>query len=88
MRVDAYSKVNQVYQTASINKNKASSKTFKNDKIELSTQGQDYQLAKKAIAETPDIREDVVASLKSRISSGTYEVCVEDFAAKLVQDCE
>ena len=33
----------------------------------------------------PDVRQNLVNSLKERIDNGTYEVDVEDFAGKLLE---
>lgn len=43
------------------------------------------KLQKKAVAETPDIREDKVARLKTRVESGSYKVDSGDFASKLLE---
>ena len=50
--------------------------------------GKDIQWAKKAVAESSDVREDVVAPIKARIQSGTYEVSADSFADKLIQKFE
>ena len=42
------------------------------------------QVAKNALAATPDVREARVNDIKSRLENGTYEVSVDDFAAKLM----
>ena len=58
------------------------------DKLQLSSLGKDIQWAKKAVAESSDVREDVVAPIKARIQSGTYEVSADSFADKLIQKFE
>lgn len=83
MRIDAYNQISQIYQAsrpASANKASASKKT---DKLEISQFGKDYQIAKQAVAAAPDIREDKVADVKSRVESGNYDVSADEFAAKL-----
>ncbi len=85
MRIDAYNQISQIYQTKSkpsVNKKGSVKGT---DKVEISQFGRDYQVAKQAVAAASDIREDKVADLKARIEAGTYEVSVEDFAAKLAE---
>ena len=83
MRADAYNQINQIYQASrkpAAGKTKASKGT---DRLEISQVGKDYQIAKQAVAATPDIREDKVASVKARIESGDYDVSAEALAEKL-----
>ena len=44
-----------------------------------------YQVAKTAVSQASDIREDKVAQLKSMIDAGTYSVEPGDFASKLLE---
>ena len=44
-----------------------------------------YQVAKSAVSEASDIREDRVAQLKERLDSGNYNVDMNDFANKLLE---
>ena len=87
MRIDAYNQIQQIYGNKSIKKTeekRVSSSSFK-DQLLLSAAGKDAQIAKQAVANTPDVREDVVASLKEQIDSGTYEVSADDLAGKLLE---
>ena len=85
MRIEAYSQIQQVYGTSKVNK---STKTQKSggasDSLNISSIGKDIQIAKKAVKEAPDVREDVTARLKKAIQDGTYDVSGEDFADKLL----
>lgn len=85
MRIEAYNQIAQLY---SVNKPTQTSKTSRpgmgSDQVQISSLGRDMQVAKKAAAETSDIREDRVAELKSRIDSGTYSVDTKDFASMLL----
>lgn len=85
MRIDAYTQITQVYNTEKKNNIKQNIKTNKNDEVEISQQGRDYQIAKKAVADTSDVREDVIAKYKSEIQSGTYDVSASDFANKVIE---
>lgn len=67
---------------------KGSGNTGKKDEVQISQAGRDYQVAKQAVAEAPDIRADKVAALKSSIASGSYKVETGDFAAKLIERYE
>ena len=85
MRIDAYTQITQVYSTEKKNNIKQNIKTTKNDEVEISQQGRDYQIAKKAVADTSDVREDLVAKYKSEIQSGKYDVSANDFANKVIE---
>ena len=75
MRIDAYSAVNQVYQTnMQTKKETVEKKTSRDDKIEISQVGKDMTVAKKAISEAPDLREDKVKAIKEQMEAGTYSV--------------
>ena len=96
MRIDAYNQVNQVYQTSKLAKSQkaygASQTSFGYDQLQISKTGQDYQIAKQAVAGTSDIREDNIppggesgAQMKERVANGSYNVDTEDFASKLLE---
>jgi len=86
MRIDAYNQVQQIYGTKKLTKTekKASGASFK-DQLMLSATAQDASVAKKALAATPDVRQNLVSSIKERIDHNTYEVDMEDFAGKLLE---
>ena len=44
--------------------------------------------AKAAVAGSPDIREELTASVKAQVNNGTYSVDNATFAAKLLQKYE
>lgn len=85
MRIEAYNQINQIYNTEKTNKLKQSVKTGSNDKVEISQKGRDYQIAKKAVADTADVREDLVEEYKDKIQSGNYNVSAGDFANKVIE---
>lgn len=85
MRIDAYSAVNQVYQTNMQTKKETTEKKIsRDDKIEISQVGKDMTVAKKAISEASDIREDKVKAIKEQMEAGTYSVSSEAIADKLI----
>ena len=88
MRIEAYTQVQKLYDTNKTKKAAVGSSVNVSDKLQLSSLGKDIQWAKKAVAESSDVREDVVAPIKARIQSGTYEVSADSFAAKLIQKFE
>lgn len=87
MRIDAYNQIQQIYGNKKISKaeEKKTAKTSFKDQLFLSATAQDASVAKKALAGTPDVRHDLVNSLKERIDSDTYEVDAGDFAGKLLE---
>lgn len=86
MRIETYNQVAQIYKTAqSAATSKASATGKKRDEVQISQTGRDYQIAKQAVAEAPDIREDRVAELKAKIDAGSYSVDIGDFASELLK---
>ena len=85
MRIDAYNAVNQVYQTtAQVKKVDAEKRVQKDDKLEISQAGKDINVAKKAIKESPDVREDKIEAIKKQMAEGTYSVSTEALADKIL----
>jgi negative regulator of flagellin synthesis FlgM len=54
------------------------------EKVDLSTKARDVQSIQNAMASIPDIREEKVQELRSRIEAGTYNVSGEKIAGKIV----
>lgn len=87
MRIDAYAQIQQLYnmpKATGAGKVAAPSSDFR-DKLQISGAGKDMQIAKQAIANAPDVREDRVAELKSALANGTYNVSGDDFADKIME---
>ena len=58
MRIEAYNQVQNVYQTQKARQTqKANAVSRPSDQISISSFGKDLQVAKAALANTPDIRE-------------------------------
>jgi len=53
------------------------------EKVSISSISRDVKLAKKAIEELPDVREERVRELKDQIEQGTYNVSGEKIAEKM-----
>lgn len=85
MRIDAYNQISQIYGMNGKIKTAQASRTTQTDKLEISSFGRDLQIAKQAVANSPDVRTDKVEQLKSSIQNGTYNVDAESFAEKLLQ---
>jgi negative regulator of flagellin synthesis FlgM len=86
MRIEAYNQITQIYGVQkSMKIDKTKSTGGFSDQLSISRAGRDYQVAKNAVSEASDIREDKVAQLKSMVDSGTYQVSAGDFASKLLE---
>lgn len=53
--------------------------------VDFSSQAQQIQSAKAAVDAVPDVREDLVASLKQRVDSGNYHVSSSDIADMMLR---
>ena len=85
MRIGALTQVQQLYNTQKKPGVQKKAGTSFTDQVQISSMGKDIQTAKTAVANSPDVREELVASLKERIKNGTYEVNGGDFADKLLE---
>jgi len=88
MRIEAYTQVQKLYDTKKAKKTVVGSSVNASDQLQISSMGKDIQWAKQAVAESSDIREDVIAPIRARIQSGTYAVSTDSFADKLIQKFE
>lgn len=84
MRVDAYNAITQMYRSTNAKKQNNVGKSTSSDKLEISQMGRDYQVAKQAVSQAPDVREEKVAQLKAAIDAGEYEVSNSTFADVLL----
>ena len=88
MRVEAYNQVQQIYQSKKVGKTQQTGNVSRADQLEISKLGKEYNVAKAAVAGSPDIREDLTAPIKAQIQSGNYSVDNASFAEKLLQQYE
>jgi negative regulator of flagellin synthesis FlgM len=88
MRIEAYTQVQQVYNTSKTAKTQRTDKKSGSDQVQISSFGKDIQAAKNAVAAADDIRTELTAPLKASIANGTYQVSGESFAEKLMQKYE
>ena len=88
MRIEAYTQVQQLYNTKKSVKAQTNKKLSFTDQLQISSIGKDIQTAKAAVAGSSDIREDVTAPIKASIQAGTYDVSTESFADKLLSKYE
>ncbi len=85
MRIDAYQQVQQVYGARQPHRIHKGQKSDFQDRLQISSKGKDIQIARQAVESAPDVREEVVASLKSEVEAGTYKVGVGEFASRLFE---
>ncbi len=86
MRIDAYNQISQVYGVQkNLKTQKSRTGNWGLDQVSISQIGRDFQVAKNAVSEASDIREDKVAQLKEMVDSGAYVVEPGDFASKLLE---
>lgn len=85
MRVDAYNAISQVYGTKRSSGAKQTSKAEpgRKDEVQISSFGQDFAAAKKAVHDAPDVREDLVSQMKDKYKNNT-DVDYDDFASVLI----
>lgn len=85
MRIESYNQIASLYNTNKVSKaQKSYGVDAGRDQVQISRVGQDYRIAKQAVAEASDIREDKVAYLKDSVRSGNYHVDSGDFASMLL----
>ena len=89
MRIEAYNQVQQLYKPKQTTKNKqADAVSYSSDQLQISSAGKDFHTVKSALAEVPDVREDLVEDIKTKINNGTYQVDTSAFADKLLAKFE
>lgn len=86
MRIEAYNQLAALYKSGKTAKTQSTQGVAAGrDEVQISSFGRDYQIAKQAVAEAPDIREEKVSELKTSIRSGNYSVDSGDFASRLLE---
>jgi len=84
MRIDAMSEISQLYQASGTRKKTEKSASYTKDSVEISGFGRELQIAKQAVAQAEDVREDRVQELKAQMANGTYNVPMSALADKLL----
>ena len=88
MRIETFTQVQQLYNMKKPAKAQDKVRATSSDQIQISSIGKDIQIAKNAVADADDIREELTAPIKASIANGTYQVSGESFAEKLMQKYE
>ena len=85
MRIDAMNQVSQLYSANRTKKTNNSNSMSFADRLELSQAGKDLQVARAAIAASPEVREDRIAQIKAAMENGTWNVSDDALADKLLE---
>lgn len=81
---DALKVYNQKTQNRRIDDVKKAGTVMGSDKVTLSTEGREIQAIRQKIAESPEVREAMVAQLREAIKTGTYNVSGDEIAEKML----
>ena len=65
-------------------KNKAERAQKKEDTFMLSSLAADFNVARRAVAASPDIRADKINDIINRINAGEYNISAEDVSNKIL----
>lgn len=84
MRIDAFNRVSRLYQANSTKKALSAGKKSNPDRVEISQLGRDAQVARAAVAKTPDIREERVEAIREKMQAGDYSADMDALADKLL----
>ena len=87
MRIDAYNQVMSTYKPQGVKAPRKTNNTsaVARDQVQISSLGQDLAVAKKAVGESSDVREDLVAAMKEKYGEGKNpQVDTGDFASVLL----
>lgn len=85
MRINGVNKVNGIYKSNKAKKAYSASNVSQGkDTLALSSFAKELQVAKKAVSNTPDIRQAKVDEIKQRMEAGTYNITAVQVAEKIV----
>ena len=83
MRIEAYNQIGQIYAPKKTYGTQKTNSVSRTDQVQISSLGKDIQTLKQAVANAPDVRENITAPIKAKVQNGTYDVSTDDFASKL-----
>ncbi len=84
MRISGINNILNNYNTKKVTSTESIKKSKGKDVFDISSTAKEYQIAKKALSQSPDIRQDKVQDIKNRIESGNYDVSAREIADKIV----
>jgi negative regulator of flagellin synthesis FlgM len=74
IQLDAYVRQARQQQSGANSQESAKTTAISADKVELSSQAREIQMASGQIKEVPEVRDDMVQNVKMEIENGTYNV--------------
>lgn len=78
-------KVLKAYHNKMTKTEKTNKGNLAKDKIEISSQAKDFQVAVNAFKKLPEAREEKISETKEAIASGTYNPSAEEAADRIVE---
>lgn len=86
MRINGITNAGNVYNTKKVNKAYSSSSVpTSKDTLAISDFAKELQIAKQAVLNTPDVRQDKVDEIKKQMEAGNYNVSASQLADKLLK---
>lgn len=80
-------KVLKIYNNQNSKKEiKSAARLGKRDELKLSDEAREFQIALKALENTPDVREEKIEEIRQQIQSGTYEIDSKKIAEKMLRN--
>ncbi|MFP4086553.1 MAG: flagellar biosynthesis anti-sigma factor FlgM [Desulfobacteraceae bacterium] len=84
--LDAYLKGIRDKKRTDASSGKGSGEVSSKDQVVLSPEAKQIQKAKELIGGLPDIREEKVEAVRSRMQEGSYEIDGEKIASKIIEE--
>ena len=83
--------VYQAYSTqssrgAQLNRGGSERSRMDSDRVSISSQAGDYQVARRALTQAPDIRQEEVLRVQNMLDAGVYRVSAQDVAASIFRE--
>ncbi len=85
MKISNISQIYKTYEAKPAVSGKKIKSGEKKDKLNVSNEAREFQIAFKAALSSPTIREDKVNDIKNRIENNSYNVSAEDIADKIMK---
>lgn len=87
---DSIDKINSEFIQKDLKRVKDTEKEAENivseDKVEISSKALDLKAMQEQAMQAPDVRMEMVTSIKTRLESGTYEISHEAIAERMVEE--
>jgi negative regulator of flagellin synthesis FlgM len=86
INIDAYARNVDENKKLDVSVKKESEGVFKEDKVELSSAANKIKEAKEIINSIPNIREQKIARIKTKIENGTYQIRGREIASNMLKE--